>query len=144
MIRAVLFDLDGVLVEFAGSHFEALNIALQEICGRPVGLEERERFEGLSTRQKLSMMIAEGRISGEAQAQEVYRLKQEHTMRLVSVRVEPDREKVMMCRALAESLMLACVSNCVRASVDVLLHRAGLRQSATRSRSPCGSNAFTM
>ena len=128
VIRAILFDLDGVLVSFADCHYEALNLALQEVCGLPVAPQERGIFEGLSTRQKLAMMVAMGQIpSGTEDA--IYRLKQAHTMRLAEERVESDPVKILMCRRLGMHVSnLACVSNCIRASVEVLLTKAGLRQ----------------
>lgn len=124
MIRAILFDLDGVLVDAADCHFLALNRALQEVCGRPVLPKDRDLYEGLSTRQKLAMMVKEGRISAGTE-DAVYRLKQEHTVKLVAERVEPDPVKRTMCRLLS-GYKLGCVSNCVRASVDALLSGAGL------------------
>ena len=128
MIRAVLFDLDGVLVDFADFHFQALNIALQEVCGKPVLPSERGYYEGLSTRQKLALMVSEWRIpAGTEDA--IYRLKQVHTMRLAEERVQPDPAKIVMCRRLEMHVAkLACVSNCVRASVEALLAKADLRR----------------
>ena len=127
MIRAILFDLDGVLVSFADCHYEALNLALQEVCGKPVLPSERGYFEGLSTRQKLALMVSEWRIPAGAE-DAIYRLKQTHTMRLAEERVEPDPIKVAMCGRLKCAYRLACVSNCVQASVETLLARADLRR----------------
>ena len=129
MIRAILFDLDGVLVPAADSHFEALNLALQEVCGRPVLPNERDAYEGLSTRQKLAQMVQSGRIpSGSEDA--IYRLKQAHTMRFAEGRIEPDPVKQVMCgRLRIQGYKLACVSNCIRDSVEALLRLSGLRRS---------------
>lgn len=125
MIRAILFDLDGVLVDAADLHFEALNRALQEVCGRPVAPEDRNLYEGLSTRQKLAMMVTEGRIAAGTE-DAIYRLKQERTIIMVWGGVEPDPIKQAMCRYLKGGYLLGCVSNCVRASVDALLAASNL------------------
>jgi len=128
LIRAVLFDLDGVLVDFADFHFQALNLALQDVCGRPVLPSERSQFEGLSTRQKLALMVSEWRIPAGTEGA-IYRLKQAHTMRLAEDRVQPAPAKIVMCRRLGMHVAkLACVSNCVRASVEALLAKADLRR----------------
>ena len=55
-IEAVLFDMDGVLIDARELHYEALNAALG-----PFGLElshdaHLARFDGLSTRQKLTLL----------------------------------------------------------------------------------------
>src|SRR3990167_2178715 len=126
-IRAILFDLDGVLVSFADCHFEALNPALEEVWEKPVLQSERDQFEGLSTRQKLTMMVQCGRVSPGAE-DAIYRLKQAHTIRLAEERVEPDPIKVALCGRLKFAFRLACVSNCVRASVETLLEKSDLRR----------------
>ena len=125
VIRAILFDLDGVLVDFADYHFEALNDALRQHGFPVVKTEERERYEGLSTRQKLTMMVEQKRVKAGSE-EAVYAAKQLCTMRLAESRVTPERSKILMCRLLRSTLTLGCVSNCVRASVDVLLKAAGL------------------
>ena len=35
-VKAVLFDLDGVLVDACDWHYEALNLALLRVCGRRI------------------------------------------------------------------------------------------------------------
>src|SRR3990167_1284182 len=56
MIKAVVFDLDGVLVDATQWHFEALNDALK-LFGFEVGLEEHlTTYNGLPTAEKLKLM----------------------------------------------------------------------------------------
>ena len=126
VIRAILFDLDGVLVDFADYHFEALNLALDEVCDRPVLFSERDNYEGLSTRQKLACMVEEGRVKAGTE-ENIYRLKQGYTMAMAARRVRLEPAKVLMCRRLRKEVgKIGCVSNCIRASVDALLKAAGL------------------
>ena len=57
MIKLVLFDLDGVLVDTKKIHFEALNRALVENGYSPI--EEHNhtiKYDGLTTKRKLDMM----------------------------------------------------------------------------------------
>lgn len=59
MIKVILFDLDGVLVESTKKlHFEALNKALQNVSDTFVISEEDHHkiFDGLSTKNKLSIL----------------------------------------------------------------------------------------
>ena len=61
-IKAVLFDLDGVLVEMPDAHYEALNRALG-LFGATIGREEHmSTFNGLSSRQKIDSLVEAGRL----------------------------------------------------------------------------------
>ena len=58
MIKFIVFDLDGVLVEAKGIHFDALNEAL----GEQYIIEWNEhlgKYDGLKTNQKLEMLTKE-------------------------------------------------------------------------------------
>lgn len=51
-IKAVLFDMDGVLVEAKDWHYEALNRAL-DVFGLPISRSEHlSQYDGLPTRTK--------------------------------------------------------------------------------------------
>jgi beta-phosphoglucomutase-like phosphatase (HAD superfamily) len=55
-VKAVLFDMDGVLIDAQEWHYEALNDVL-EIFGFTITREMHEdRYDGLSTTKKLEML----------------------------------------------------------------------------------------
>lgn len=58
MIKLVVFDLDGVLVDAREIHYEALNAALADIDQKYViGRQEHlSIYDGLSTTKKLKML----------------------------------------------------------------------------------------
>ena len=58
MIKLVVFDLDGVLVDAREIHYEALNAALSDIDEKYViGRQEHlSMYDGLSTTKKLGML----------------------------------------------------------------------------------------
>ena len=58
MIKLVVFDLDGVLVDARELHYEALNEALADVDEKYIiGREEHlSTFDGLSTTKKLQML----------------------------------------------------------------------------------------
>jgi HAD superfamily hydrolase (TIGR01509 family) len=57
MIKLVLFDLDGVLVDTKKIHFDALNEALNKYGYPRISYEEHlTRFDGLPTEEKLDML----------------------------------------------------------------------------------------
>ena len=58
MIKLIIFDLDGVLVEAKNIHFDALN----EVLGSKYSIEWNEhlsKYDGLKTNQKLEMLTKE-------------------------------------------------------------------------------------
>lgn len=60
--RAVVFDMDGVLVDARDWHYRALNEALA-VFDAEISLEDHlDRFNGLPTRVKLGMLADEGRL----------------------------------------------------------------------------------
>ena len=58
MVKLVVFDLDGVLVDARELHYEALNLALQDIeeCYVINRSEHLSTYDGLSTTKKLQML----------------------------------------------------------------------------------------
>ena len=58
MIKLIVFDLDGVLVDARELHYEALNKALADIDEKYVvnRSEHLSSYDGLSTSKKLSML----------------------------------------------------------------------------------------
>ena len=56
MIKAILYDLDGVLVDATEWHYESLNSALKEICGFIINRDEHiSTFNGIPTMKKLEI-----------------------------------------------------------------------------------------
>lgn len=58
MIKLVIFDLDGVIIDLKECHYEALNDALRLFDKEfAIGLEEHYKFyDGLPTKEKLKML----------------------------------------------------------------------------------------
>ena len=58
MIKHIIFDLDGVLVESKYIHFTALNRALRDIDSKYIITydEHLGKYDGLSTKKKLEML----------------------------------------------------------------------------------------
>ena len=64
-IKAILFDMDGVLIEAKDWHYEALNEALK-LFGSEIGLYDHlVTFDGLPTKDKLNMLTSVGKLPKE-------------------------------------------------------------------------------
>jgi beta-phosphoglucomutase len=117
-IKAVIFDLDGVLVEAKDWHFEALNIAL-EVFGCDITYEEHlSTYDGLPTKMKLQMLNKHKNFPLEL-SQLVYELKQIYTHEFFSTRCFPDFSQDYLFRKLKErKIKTAVASNSITATVN--------------------------
>lgn len=124
--KAILFDLDGVLVEMPGGHYEALNNALS-LFGAKIEREEHNSFfNGLPTRKKLEELERRGRLpSGLGEL--INSVKQTYTKELIPKYCVPDYSKIIMLRHLKNSgYKLACCSNSMRETLHLMLKSAQL------------------
>ena len=59
MIKLIIFDLDGVLIDAKKIHYDTLNQAIEQATGKQyvIGLSEHlSTYDGLKTTQKLQML----------------------------------------------------------------------------------------
>lgn len=128
MIKAIAFDMDGVLIDAKDWHFQALNRALA-LFGCPISdIDHITTFDGLPTRRKLQLLSAAHKIPSELH-DFISSLKQDYTMEIVAARCKPRFiHQYALSRLRAEGIRLAVCSNAVRHSVDVMTLRAGLAE----------------
>ncbi len=127
-IKAILFDMDGVLIDAGGWHYDALNIALQPF-GLMIGQDEHlSTFNGLSTRQKLEILsVSRGLPRGLHRF--INQQKQKHTLALIAARCRPVfHHRYMLGRLRREGYGLAMCSNAVRETVDAMSRQARIAE----------------
>jgi HAD superfamily hydrolase (TIGR01509 family) len=124
--KAVLFDMDGVLIDARDWHFDALNEAL-EIFGVEISRSDHlSRFNGLSTRKKLDMLTSEGLIPSELH-EAIQSIKQDRTLRIAAQMCFPIvSHQVLITRLKALGIKVGLVTNSIRKSSEFMLEYAGL------------------
>ena len=134
--RALIFDLDGVLADLCEMHrdlyIESFNELARPPPGAPVGpllsVEvHAQKLEGLSTRSKLKSCrdLFPGAMFD---ADAVYDLKQQRTLEVLATMSFPTRTRASFTWAKAAGLRLAVYTNSIRATLDVVLARLGIKE----------------
>jgi beta-phosphoglucomutase len=124
---AILFDLDGVLVDATEWHFDALNRALLLFGYQISRYQHLAEYNGLPTRVKLDMLSVEKGLP-KALHGLIGRLKKTYTHEEILRHCWPSFEKeYMLSRLKREGYRLAVCTNSVGESTELMLERAGLR-----------------
>src|SRR3954469_3160813 len=125
-IKAVLFDLDGVLVDATEWHYEALNRALGLFGYTISRYEHLTTYNGLPTRKKLEMLSVEKNLPRGLHSM-LNRIKQKYTREEILRKCTPVFEKEFMIRQLKrDGYQLGCCSNSVRESLERMLLASGI------------------
>jgi len=125
-ISAIIFDLDGVLIDATEWHFEALNRSLALFGFQISRYEHLAAYNGLPTRTKLDMLTVEKGLP-KALHELLNRLKQIYTREEILRHCWPSFDKeYMLSRLKREGFRLAVCTNAIRDSAELMLRRAGL------------------
>jgi HAD superfamily hydrolase (TIGR01509 family) len=127
MIKLIIFDLDGVLVDAKKIHYNTLNQALSEIDSKFI-ISEAEHlsiYDGLKTNQKLDLLTKNKNLDKKYHDQ-IWNTKQKLTIEAIS-KLEKDTNLINLFSSLRnKGYKLACCSNSIRRSVLVMLSKIGL------------------
>ncbi len=126
MIKLIIFDLDGVLVESKELHYIALNKALHEIGEKYIINKEEHLclYDGLTTNQKLKKLKTEKGLP-EKYFNEVWQLKQKQTLNEID-KYKPDHRIIDIFKKLkSKNYKIACATNSTRDTSKLILIRKG-------------------
>lgn len=127
-IKLIAFDLDNTLAHLGPAHFESLNQALATINPKYVITNEEQvsRFEGLSTKSKLKILIAEKNFPAD-RAEEVFQLKQQLTTQAIEDTLSPDPELTStISRLKQEGYILYIASNAIKDTIVAAVNKLGI------------------
>ena len=126
MIKLIIFDLDGVLVDARELHYKALNKALSSIDEKYVIQrdEHLSTYDGLSTVKKLNMLTKNKGLSKKLH-NSVWGLKQEMTLKIIDGFFVDNRLQDMLRAFKSEGYIIACATNSIRETAKLQLIRKG-------------------
>lgn len=126
-IRTIAFDLDGVLTNTKEIHKEALDRALMAFGCEAISTEDHvKKYNGLPTRIKLAMLIAEGKIPKSVSSQEIEKLKQFYTEQMLLQDLKPDKKLRKTIAELKKKYVIICVTNSIRKMTHIMLQQVGI------------------
>jgi beta-phosphoglucomutase len=125
-IKAVIFDMDGVLVEAKDWHYEALNKALG-LFGMGISRHDHlVTYDGLPTKKKLEMLSTERRLPIELH-EFINEMKQMYTFEIVYAECKPRfHHEYALSRLKLEGFRLAVASNSIRKTVQIMMEQSAL------------------
>ncbi len=125
-IKAVIFDMDGVLIDAKEWHYEALNQALRLFGMEISRYDHLVTFDGLPTRKKLEMLTRERGLPQQLHGL-LNELKQQYTMKMVHSLCRPRFvHQYALSRLKAMGMKVAVCSNSIHDTIDVIMHKADL------------------
>jgi HAD superfamily hydrolase (TIGR01509 family) len=127
MNKAIIFDLDGVLVDSKEIHFNALNLALKSINPKYViSLEEQAlTYEGMTTKSKLDILTHTKGLPKELHKY-VWRLKQEYSSSMFE-NLNIDQELISVFKYIKDlGYLVGVASNSIRETLTNCLQALGV------------------
>lgn len=121
-IKAIIFDLDGVIVDTKNIHFDALNKAISDFDSNFVisYSDHLNKYDGLSTKDKLSLLVNEGLdLSNVAK---INTNKKNYTDQLLSKNLSFDQSIYDIFKKLkSKKLKIAIATNAIRKTLDTVI-----------------------
>lgn len=127
-IKAIIFDMDGVLIEAKDWHYESLNRALGLFGYSISRYDHLVTYDGLPTRRKLEMLTLERGLP-QGLHDFINEMKQIYTMEMIYTRCKPVfYHEYALSHLKALGYRLAVASNSVHQTVQMMMEKSNLAQ----------------
>lgn len=125
-IKAILFDMDGVLIDAKVWHYDALNKALGLFGMEISQYDHMVTYDGLPTKKKLDMLSMERELPKKLHGF-IYTMKQQYTTDIIHAKCKPlFFHEFALAKLKGHGYKMAVCSNAVRNSVELMLAKANL------------------
>ena len=127
MIKLIIFDLDGVLIESKDWHYEALNSALSNLdSSYCISYDEHlSKYDGLNTTKKLELLAVEKNLP-KKYFNQIWEDKQKATLSIIKF-LPPDLNLINIFQSLKrDNFKIAVASNSIRETVKLSLLGVGV------------------
>ena len=125
-IKAIIFDMDGVLIDARDWHYEALNKALSMFGMAISRFDHLVTYDGLPTKEKLKMLSLEKGLPDGLHSF-INELKQQFTIEEVILKCRPVfHHQYALARLKSEGYKLVVCSNSIKDTITIMLTKAGI------------------
>ncbi len=125
--KAIIFDLDGVLVDSKELHYDALNLALRSVNEKYyiTRQEQAETFEGMTTRSKLDILTYTRGLPKELHDY-IWNLKQQYSAAMFED-LPRDEELISLFKHINDQgIVIGVASNSIRQTLTNCLEALGV------------------
>lgn len=125
-IKAILFDMDGVLIDAKEWHYEALNKALKLFGYEINRYEHLSSYDGLPTKVKLERLTSEKGVPKYLHSF-INEMKQKYTMDITHNYCRPRfNHEYALSKLKSEGYKLAVCSNSIKNTIDIMMNMSAL------------------
>jgi HAD superfamily hydrolase (TIGR01509 family) len=126
MIKAIIFDLDGVLVDTKQIHFEALNAALRKYKFEKISIDDHVKvFDGLPTNEKLKILQKKKNLP-KKYFLKINKYKQKVTTEILKKNIKKNNKIIHMMKNLYGKYKIAVATNAVNSTLKICLNKLGI------------------
>ena len=123
MIKAIIFDLDGVLVDTKQIHFEALNAALKKYKFEKISIDDHIKvFDGLPTNEKLKILQKKKNLP-KKYFLKINKYKQKVTTEILKKNIKKNDKIIHMMKNLHGKYKIAVATNAVNSTLKICLNK---------------------
>lgn len=126
MIKAILFDMDGVLIDAKDWHYEALNKALGLFGLEISRYDHLHTFDGIPTKVKLKMLGEQYYLPEELHPF-INQIKQKYTQELIELKCKPMfHHEYALSKLKQQGYKIAVCSNSIKTTIEMMMKKAEL------------------
>ena len=128
MIKVVIFDLDGVLVDTKKIHFDALNMSLKKYNFEEISFNNHTKFfDGLPTKEKLEILNKTQNLPRK-KFQIISKYKQKITTMLLKKKIKKNVKIYNIFKFLHKKYKIAVATNAVNSTLNICLDKLKIKK----------------
>ena len=129
MIKGLIFDLDGVLVDTKGIHYQALNEALLKVKAKNIISfdDHSKNFDGLPTSKKLIILHKRSWIK-KNEFEKIKKIKQQLTEKILKKKIKKNAQIIKLFKIFKKKYKIGVATNAVRSTLDICLSNLNIKK----------------